>query len=194
MANTPYDVLLSYEQKFIDAIKKSLEKNGKISSDLLSASVKAPVKIMGQKVVMEIKMLDYWKFVNDGVDGWGRSVGSQYKYKKGGKPIPLDAMLKHISLRGISPAMNIKRGRTLSGIRNKQLKKAVKKDNQKRDLENTAWAMGYMIKKRGVRPSNFLDEVLESNLIKDMQSELSKSVGRMIKVELSKVINDGNNN
>jgi hypothetical protein len=176
MANTPYEVLKSYEQKFIDAIQASLERNDRYASALLWQSVKAPVKIMGQKVVMEIKMLDYWRWVNDG-------------RKKGSKQPPQQAMLKHIANRGIS-TKDIEQFYMRKGLKVKR-KTPLRKDKAQKTL---AFLMGRKIKQKGIKPTRFFDEVLESNLIKDMQSELSKSVGRMIKVELSKVINDGNNN
>lgn len=195
MANTPYDILERYSNDIVSALIESLQKHGRYGSGTFAQSIIAmPIKVMGNKLVMEIQMDEFWKFIDEGVDGWGNSVGSPYSYKKGGKPIPMDAMKRFISRAGISPAMNIKRGRLASKIKNKQLKKAVTKDNAKKDLENTAWAIGYSIKKKGLKRTKFATEVFESDLIEDMEKELSRSIGRLITLEIKKDLKNGNNN
>ena len=75
MANTPLDVLQDYSQKFIDAIHSSLERNDRLASGLLWQSVSAPVKVMGQKIVMTIEFdsqTKYWRWVNDGRKAGGK--------------------------------------------------------------------------------------------------------------------------
>lgn len=171
MANTPYDVLRDYSQKFIDAIHKSLEKHDRFASGLLWQSVKAPVKIMGQKVVLEITMNDYWKYVNDG-------------RQKGSKQPPSDSMLKHIANRGIGTKDLENYYKNKKGLKVKR-KKPLSPEKARRTL---AFLIGRKIKQRGIKPTHFMDEVIESNLVNEMEKELSKSVGRMIKVEIAKEI------
>lgn len=177
MANTPYDILKKYSEKFIDAIHTSIEKNDRLAKGLLWQSVKAPVKVMGQKVVMEITMNDYWKWVND-----GRKAGS--------KQPPQSAMLDHIANRGISTKRIENFYKNKKGLQIKR-KKPISPEKARKSL---AFLMGRSIKKKGIKPTYFLDEVLESDLIKEMESELSKSVGRMITIEIKKDLKNGNNN
>lgn len=171
MANTPREVLQDYSQKFIDAFHKSIERHNRMASGNLWQSVKAPVKVMGQKVVLEIRMDDYWRWVND-----GRKAGS--------KQPPTAAMLKHIANR----RMNYKDIQNFytnkKGLKIKR-KKPLQKDVA---LKTLAFLIGRKIKKKGIKPTHFADEVIESNLINEMEKELSISVGRMIKVEIAKEI------
>jgi hypothetical protein len=176
-AATPRDVLMIYSQKFIDALHKSLEKNERFASGLLWQSIKAPVKIMGQKVVMEITMNDYWKYVND-----GRKAGS--------KQPPQDAMLKHIANRGIGYVDMQNYYKNKKGLKVKR-KTPLSKDKA---LKTLSFLIGRKIKQKGIKPTHFADEVIESSLRLEMEKELSKSVGRLIKVEISNVVKNGNNN
>jgi len=177
MANTPLDVLQDYSQKFIDAIHSSLERNDRLASGVLWQSVKAPVKVMGQTVVMEITMDDYWRWVNDG-------------RKAGGKQPPPQAMLKHIANRGISTAKIQNFYKNKKGLQIKR-KKPISPQKARNTL---AFLIGRSIKKKGIKPTNFLDEVLESDLVTEMESAISKSLGRMITLEIKKDLKNGNNN
>ena len=180
MANTPLDVLQDYSQKFIDAIHSSLERNDRLASGLLWQSVSAPVKVMGQKIVMTIEFdsqTKYWRWVNDG-------------RKAGGKQPPPQAMLKHIANRGISTAKIQNFYKNKKGLQIKR-KKPISPQKARNTL---AFLMGRSIKKKGIKPTNFLDEVLESDLVTEMESAISKSLGRMITLEIKKDLKNGNNN
>ena len=169
MANTPYDVLKNYSQKFIDAIQSSLEKNDRLAKGLLWQSVQAPIKVMGQKLVMEIRMNDYWRWVND-----GRRAGS--------KQPPPQAMLDHIANRGISTKRIENFYKNKKGLQIKR-KKPISPEKARKSL---AFLIGRSIKKKGIKPTHFLDEVLESDLVTEMESAISKSLGRMITLEIKK--------
>lgn len=188
---SPQQVLDNYRQKFIDALHSSLEKHDRVSGGGLFQSVKAGVKVYGQKVVLEIRMEDYWKFVDEGVDGTKKSVGSQYKFKIG-KPIPLSAVKMFIANRGIVPAMSISKHKKSLKIKGKgklssKLRKAVV--DPKGQLDSMARAMGVNIKKHGIKPTHFATEVMhESNLLELFKKDLSIAVGRNIKIEIEKEI------
>ena len=92
---SPRQVLDDYKQKFIDALHKSLEKHDKVSGGGLWQSVKAETKVYGQKVVLEITMADYWKWVEEG-------------RRPGAKQPPIEPILKFIANRGITPKAIIK--------------------------------------------------------------------------------------
>jgi hypothetical protein len=194
MEETPSDILVKYGNLFAEAFRKSLLKHDKFVSGNLSQSIiSMPLKVMGQKLVVEIRADEYFKFVNEGVDGWNRKVGSPYSFKKAGKRIPLQSMRDFMAMRGIQPAMNIKRNKTIEKLKSKKLKKSLKADSKEKDLNSAAFAIGYAVKKKGIRPTHFADEVIESSLRLEMEKELSKSVGRLIKVEIKKATNGSNN-
>ena len=195
MANLVEDILWNYANKISEALIDSLIKHNVYGAGTFAQSIEPiPIRVMGKEYVMEIKMDEIWKFINEGIDGWAQSRGSEYKYKKNGKPIPITAMKRFISTAEISPAMNIRKGRLASKVKNKQLSKAIKKQNKEDDLNSAAWAIGYNIKKKGLKKTNFATEVFEGELIKDMQKELLTTLGKEIVIEIKKDIKNGNNN
>jgi hypothetical protein len=187
------DILASYSQKFVNALHTSLSNVDRVSAGGLYQSIKAPVKILGQKVVLEIRMADYWDYVNEGVDGWNRSVGSPFKFKKAGKRIPLQSMKDFMANRGIQPTMNIKRNQVIAKLKSKKLKKALKADSKEKDLNSAAYAIGYSVKKKGIKPTHFADDVMQGLLKKELEKELKLKIGRQIRVEI-KLFTNGNNN
>lgn len=180
-ATTPRQVLEDYSQKFIDALKKSLVDNNRFASGVLSQSIKAPVKIMGQKVVLEIRMDEYWKFV-------------EYGRKAGAKQPPQDAMLDFIRDRGISVELSKRRTKKIKSLKNKKVKKGLKQQSLEQKRKSLAFILGRSIAKKGIKPTHFASEVMNGKLRETMEKELSASVGRLIKVEIASVIDNGNNN
>lgn len=165
---SPRQVLDNYSQRFIDALQESLTKHDRVSAGGLWQSVKAITKIYGQKVVLEISMEDYWKWVNDG-------------RKPGGKQPPPEAMLSFIRNRGITPKLIAK---------NKGLKKHERKPlNKEAQYKSLAFLIGRSIKKHGIKPTHFADEVMDKGkLIMEFKKDLNLAVGRNIKIEISKEI------
>lgn len=187
MANTPREVLEDYGQKFVDAFRESLLKHDKFVSGGLSQSIIAmPIKIMGQNLVMEIRADEYFDYVNEGVNGTQVKNGSPYSFRK--KNVNQSAMLQHIANRGINYRDMQNFYKNAKGLKVKR-KKPLEKQKA---LKTLAFLIGRKVSKRGIKPTHFADEVIESNLKKQMEIELSKSMGRMINVEIKKVI-DGNN-
>jgi hypothetical protein len=184
------DILDDYSQKFIDALQDSIKKHDRLASGGLWESVKATTKVFGQSIVLEISMEDYWKFVDKGVDGWETKVGSEFKYTKAGKPIPLDAVKKFIASRGIGlKSMSIAKHKTLSSIKGKgKLSKKLKKAINTSQYDSIAWAMGYNIKKHGIKPTHFASDVMDGNLLDNFKKDITIAVGRNIKIEINRDI------
>lgn len=186
MADSPRQILENYKQIIIDAIADSLEKNDKVVQGLLVQSISINIRSFATNMVMEISMADYWKFVDRGVDGYERRVGSPYKYNKNGKPIPKEAMLKHIANRGITPRIsNLKKEKQIKSLKNKTVKKALKQKTKQNRLDSMAWAMGVNLKKKGIKPTNFVDEAFDNNILDNMSRDLSTALGREILIDFN---------
>ena len=176
MAISPREILDEYAQRFIDALHSSLEKHDRVVGGGLFQSVKASTKILGQKVILEISMEDYWKWVDEG-------------RKAGGKQPPPQAMLKHIANRGerwnpvaqsISKQYKNKKGLLV------QRKKPLPMDKARKSL---AFLIGRSIKKHGIKPTHFASEVMhDSDLLDEFRKDLNIAVGRNIKIEIEQEI------
>lgn len=176
---SPREIIASYEQKFIDALQDSLTKHDKVSGGGLFQSVKAITKVYGQKIILEIRMDDYWKFVDKGVDGTFIKHGSEYSFKKGN--IKQDATKKFIINNGI------KQFKKPDGTIIFDVNKKSKQPLEKR-YKTLGWLLGRTIAKRGIKPTHFATDVMEGSLIDEFRRDIIKAVGRNIKIEIDKEI------
>lgn len=168
MADSPRKILENYKQIIIDAIADSLEKNDRIAKGLLVQSISINIRSFATNMVMEISMADYWKYVDGG-------------RKKGSKMPPIDAMLKHIANRGIN----------YKGIQNNyrnkkgQLVKRKKPLAKEKALRTLAYLIGRSISKKGIKPTNFVDEAFDNNILDNMSKDLSTALGREILIDFN---------
>jgi hypothetical protein len=168
MADSPRQILENYKQIIIDAIADSLEKNDRIAKGLLVQSISINIRSFATNMVMEISMADYWKYVDGG-------------RKKGSKMPPIDAMLKHIANRGIN----------YKGIQNSyknkkgQLVKRKKPLAKEKALRTLAYLIGRSISKKGIKPTNFVDEAFDNNILDNMSKDLSTALGREILIDFN---------
>lgn len=179
---SPRQVLESFEGKVQEALRKSLQDNDRFANGVLYGTIVAITKIYGQKVVMEIWMDKYGKFVNEGVNGTQQGRGSRFSFKK--KNLAEGVMLKHIATRGerLNPIVNdiAQHYKDKNGV-TKTRKKPLPLPKARKSL---AFLMGRNIAKKGLAPTNFIEEGLESGVMDAIKVELHKSVGREIKIEL----------
>lgn len=160
---SPREIIASYEQKFIDAFQDSLTKHDKVSGGGLFQSVKAITKVYGQKIILEIRMDDYWKWVDEG-------------RKKGSKQPPIEPILKFIANRGLTP---------------KPLKTKSKKPlNRQEQYRSLAFIIARSIKRKGIKPTHFASEVMNGSLLNNFKKDITIAVGRNIKIEIDKEIKE----
>jgi hypothetical protein len=168
MQDSPRKILENYKQIIIDALADSLEKNDRIAQGLLVQSISINIRSFATNMVMEISMADYWKYVDGG-------------RKKGSKMPPINAMLKHIANRGIN----------YKGIQNSyknkrgQLVKRKKPLAKEKALRTLAYLIGRSISKKGIKPTNFVDEAFDNNILDNMSRDLSTALGREILIDFN---------
>ena len=194
IGKTPYDILRNYEQIVVDALRKSLEDNDKVAQGLLQASIEPKTRIFGQTVSLGIYMLDYWKFVDSGVNGTVVKRGSQYSFKK--KNLSQAAMLDFIKRSGIteyktpdgkvvfSTKLSKLRKKKIKSVRNKGIKKAYKQLSELQKRKTLAFLLGRNIAKKGIASTNFVEEGIEG-IQKQLEADLLEAVGRQIEVQLT---------
>lgn len=187
-ASSVSDVFLKYKASIIDELTKNLHESGKDQPGKLIQSVDVKIGVDGSSVSFKLFMEDYWKYVDEGVQGTkAGGITSQYKFKPGGKRIPLDSIKKFIAARGIAPTQNIKKGQQLSKLRNKKLKKVIKKENKQVALNSAAFAIGTAIKQNGIKPTYFFSDVINDELHFAIKKDLEKVLKK--EIELSFTIN-----
>jgi hypothetical protein len=156
MADSPRQILENYKQIIIDALADSLEKNDRVAKGGLVQSISINIRSFATNMVMEISMADYWKYVDGG-------------RKKGSKMPPIDAMLKHIANRGI----NYKGIQNTYKNKKGQIVKRKKPLAKEKALRTLAFLIGRGISRKGIKPTNFVDEAFDNNILDNMSKDLS---------------------
>jgi len=172
------DVLVKYATRIALDAEKNLRsnKNGKDSnaSGRLSESITVtPVEFFGDNYSIEIRMLDYWQWVND-----GRS--------KGKRP-PISSIIQWIKEKQLrlDDGGTTKRGYKRDGSLISSSKKKVVMGNKKVSiLEAVAYKIAAKIGKFGTKGTDFLSDAIDANskdLIKEMKESLRKDIVIQIK-------------
>jgi len=172
------DVLVKYATRIALDAEKNLRsnKNGKDSnaSGRLSESITVtPVEFFGDNYSIEIRMLDYWQWVND-----GRS--------KGKRP-PISSIIQWIKEKQLrlDDGGTTKRGYKRDGSLISSSKKKVVMGNKKVSiLEAVAYKIAAKIGKFGTKGTDFLSDAIDANskdLVKEMKQALTKDIVILIK-------------
>jgi hypothetical protein len=172
------DVLVKYATRIALDAEKNLRsnKNGKDSnaSGSLSESITiTPVEFFGSNYSIEIKMLDYWEWVNDGRPPGGRPPVSKIIQWIKDKQLRLDD--KGTTARGY------KRDGTLIS---KSKKKVIMGNKKVSILEATAYKIAAKIGKFGTKATDFLTDAIDTHskdLVQEMKQSLRKDIVILIK-------------
>ena len=159
MQDSPRKILENYKQIILDALADSLEKNDRIAQGLLVQSISINIRSFATNMVMEISMADYWKYVDGG-------------RKKGSKMPPING----INYKGIQNNY-----RNTKGILVKRKKPLAKE----KALRTLAYLIGRSISKKGIKPTNFVDEAFDNNILDNMSRDLSTALGREILIDFN---------
>lgn len=175
--NEVEDVLVRYATRIAQQAEKNLRSN-KFNKDSnatgeLSESIRVtPVEFMGGIYSIEIRMLDYWQWVDAG--------------RKPGKQPPISKIIKWIKdkqLRlddGGTTARGYKREGTLISQSRKKVMMGGKKVSI---LDATAYKIARKIGRFGTKGTDFLSDAIDdykNDLVKDMAKALKKDVVRII--------------
>ena len=164
-------VVLDWQNETIDKIKESLDNstNG-TSGDLRQSFVPSQVKRDGNTITFEIIAEDYYKYVDEGVQGVGgenKSKGgvfqnvapnSPFSYKEGVKP-----SAKHFELWARTKGLN-------------------------------PFAVRESVFRKGLTPSYFYSQVMTDEWIDVLSTRLESAGADKVEIIIKESIEDGNNN
>lgn len=163
-----------YEKK----LKDQLVKKDADSSGALSDSIKASdVKVFGNVYTVEISTLKYAKFVDEGVDGWAKSRGSKYKFKRPKK--------RSGSFSGTSPFVEslkkyLEREGKIGAIKNRPVSARESKRARITDATTkSAIRAASMIKRFGIKPTRFFKDATT-----EMRSEIAKEFSAALRIDI----------
>jgi len=169
LADTMAWLAALYTQKLAENLNKA---DASSSGFLADSIVPLDVKILGSVYTVEIQAATYAKFIDEGVDGWAKSRGSQYKFKSKGVD-PNGEMVKSIKQWLIREGSFSRNVRTQLSQRESRQQKI--QDVATRNAISTA----YMIKRQGIKPTKFWQ-----NTTKEMKRIVEIELAKALKVDI----------
>ena len=178
--STITQVLKDFGNEMQTALRHSIEEGGDYGSHSvtheLSSSINFTAKILGNQFQFTLTMADYYDFINKGVSGTEHiQPGTDYKFRNPNpSPEHVGEIKSWMNNRGLFKTKGSKftpRG----GL--KELT-AGNKDSQ-------AFGMTKGIKKKGIKGSHFYDEVVTTDRLKKLSSDLTKAAGKDIQTIIS---------
>ena len=174
------DVTLSFFEKYaaiyLEAISKSIEKNKVVGSGKMLKGIDP--QISKDDSTMRIYMADYYDFVNKGVNGvknYKNAPASPYKYKNYKMNAEGRASIKDYIQSGKAKISVATKKNTTNavGLEKKKISLIDLKTN----------TLIYLIKKYGIKTTNFFDEATES-VRKSMIEDISEVMAQTIVIQI----------
>lgn len=166
--NTISGVLQNFGNELQDSLRKKLQENiTTITPKSLEQSIVFDIKFLGSSYRFELKMEDYWEFVDKGVQGIGGVMKSGRRWIKKNntspftfrdKAPPISALNQWAYNNGVNP-----------------------------------FVVQRSVFRRGIRATNFYSDVVDNKLIDDLVLRLEKVGAREIEISLKNAFN-GNSN
>ena len=182
-------MLALYAEEFIKAARQRLVDLGKDNSGDLGDSIKFEVTRFGASYKLELSVLDYYKFVDEGVRGrdpkYNTNNTSPYSYKypaKISKPTHPEGILKWLKEgKGKSTVSDIKRYGTYGKTEERSLNR-----QQDATLAN-AKRIAYFIKRKGTKRTGFWTDPFKE-VFADLEQRLGEALGVDISVDLKNLV------
>lgn len=152
------NTLIQILNNLIERYKTLLKEDNKVASGDLLNSIKGEVRVDNNLYTFVINLNDYWKFLENGVNGTAVDNGSTYSFKK--KTVNTDAIEKWISVKKIVP----------HSINNKVP-----------STKQLAYYISRSIARNGIKGGHYLNSSLQStDFINNIIEEFSKQINIVI--------------
>lgn len=176
-------MLALYAEEFISKAQDRLNADNKVASGKLSSSIRFETKRMGRAYNLSIFVLDYYKYVDAGVQGVkDKSINSPYKFKYANpSKSHVEAIRKWIrENRSKIKVSDIKYGKT------KQERKAIDPAKKERSL---AYIIARSSKLKGIKGNGFWSKSFDETF-KDFGVQMSKALGEDIRIDLRNAVKE----
>jgi len=151
---TVQDALYNLAALYVQSAVDNLNKADRVASGILSDSIVAmPIQVFGKTYSVEINIASYYKFVDEGVNGWNQSQGSPFSFKhytgkSGKKSSPMIAAIQNWLITEGLQATAVNKAKT-------PFKRERKQASITDASLGTAIAISKAIRKRGLKASHF---------------------------------------
>lgn len=168
------------QQSAADVLTKTVGYTGGQAPDI-TETMRTNVSVNGDTVTWALSMDGYWQFIEFGVDGTEKSHGSKFKFKNN-KPVPQAAVEKFITTRHITLKSLKAYGRKNKTIESRGLslksrskvRKSLKGLDREAERKTLTYILGRSIKKYGIRPRPFREDIITKELKAELLTGLAK--------------------
>ena len=160
------NTLIQILNNLIERYKTLLEEDNKVASGDLLNSIQGEVRVDNNLYTFVINLNDYWKFLENGVNGTAVDNGSTYSFKS--KTVNTDAIEKWISVKKIVP----------HSINNKVP-----------STKQLAYYISRSIARNGIKGGHYLNNSLQStdfinNIIEEFSKQINIVINKITKVTI----------
>jgi len=149
----------------VTEITTELARKDKKASGKLLKSFKSDVQGTSNGYELFVVAESYFKFIDKGVNGTKRNVGSEYSFKN--KKPPLEPLIQWVQQRSIA-----------SGDR---------------EIRNAAFAIQTHVWKNGIKGINILESILK-NVVDNQLVTIQNAYINQISIKIDSILKNGNNN
>jgi hypothetical protein len=181
------NLLEQYGVAFAAVLADNIKFKGLVGSGALADNIYPEMSEDGK--TLTISVLDYYDYVNKGVQGVRNSKnapGSPYKYKNYGMNEEGRGSIKKYILSGKAKVRNIRNDRAAGiGLESKGIRQKPKKSLLDSQVDNLI----YMIKKYGIKKTNYFDDAVNkvfANWAVDMAAALGEDVKLNLRITSNK--------
>jgi hypothetical protein len=181
------NILLEYGKQFQSMAQGQLRKANKVSSGALADSIKYVVKRTKNGYELSIEVLDYYKFIDQGVQGTGpgsRNTNSPYKYKD--KMPPIKAIMKWLKTEILSAKQEDQKYKLSKRQKKSRSVKAMSMETKRRTL---AFLIARKIKRRGLPYTGFWGRSFEQTF-QDLDVRLAEAAGINIRSNFENLVKE----
>ena len=181
------NLLEQYGVAFAAVLADNIKFKGLVGSGALADNIYPEISEDGK--TLTISVLDYYDYVNKGVQGVKNSKnapGSPYKYKNYGMNEEGRSSIKKYILSGKAKVRNIRNDKAAGiGLESKGIRQKPKKSLLDSQVDNLI----YMIKKYGIKKTNYFDDAVNkvfSNWAVDMAAALGEDIKLNLRITSNK--------
>jgi hypothetical protein len=172
-------LLAEYAENYKDALIAEINRKQITASGEMEKNITFTLKDKQGIKVLEIYMVDYAKFIDKGVKGWGSSKNapsSPYKYKtKGMNQEGRNSIRRYIeSGKAKASSLDVKRYGAVKGEK-----------KSKSLIDARVDTLVYLIKKYGIKTKNFIDKPLKDTF-KDLEVKIADEFAVNIAVQITR--------
>jgi hypothetical protein len=160
-------LLFDLAAEFAENAKDNLNKKDRVASGaLLDSIVPMPLRVMGKTIVADVKVLDYYKYIDKGA-----------KYTT--KMPPVAEIRKWILKEGIK-----ERNNKYKAISKRESKRKTLSESSK--VDQMAFGIAMSIKKKGLKKTNFWTDAM-----KDLNKTIDERLGKTLAIDIINTLKDG---